>query len=159
MKLEKSSSSKLSVKDFLFLLLIQFPEIFTINYNLMEDQFKLTFLIKKSGKRYIEFVKKFRDIIKAYRTMPEGKIYSLKITLSNVNSWKLLQIAWKKEDITFEDVNLIIELVIKEFSQEIIIENRNNSFEDVNYHRDFTLTPSQNLFAYREAGKVYVLHK
>lgn len=159
MKLENSSKSGLSVKDFLFLLLVQFPEIFTINYNLLEEQFKLTFLLQTSEGKYGRFIKKFYRMIKVYSAMRGERIYSLKVYLGNVKSWKLLQVSWKKENMTYEDVNLIIELVVQEFSNELVIENRNYGFDDMNYQKDLNLNSSENLFAYREAGKVHVLHK
>ncbi|MGI6307854.1 MAG: hypothetical protein ACOX1X_04490 [Dethiobacteria bacterium] len=172
MKLEQSPG-ELSSVNLLVSLLVRFPEIFTINYNLAEAVFKLSFMLKVNveQERYIKFRKHFSDCLKAYYGILEfEQPVSPKISKKLIKAWTLLQVTFYKKSICFEEINLVSSLILNEFKKEIIVDTRENSYlsgEREIHSEDFIecLLPEkkkqeqENLFAFREAGKVYVFDK
>ena len=87
----------------------------------------------------------------------------------SIDSWVLLQVTWKKENITFEEVNLINQIIWNEFKNDLVLDSRveeplenDSSFKEEFF--EFLLSKKkekkeENLFAFREAGKVYVFDK
>lgn len=171
MKLEQNSS-ELSGINLLISLLVRFPEILTIHYNLAEAVFKLSFMLKVhlEPKRYAAFRKSFSECLKAYYKMLQFEPVSPKINQKPINAWTLLQVTFYKKSICFEEINLVSNLILNEFNKEVIVDTRGNSCLTNDrgiYSEDFIecLLPEkikqekENLFAFREAGKVYVFDK
>ena len=70
----KPKSEELSSVSLLIYLLVNFPLIFTINYNLVQEKIKLSFMLKTNIEQelYIAFKKRFYVCFKAY-----NEIYKL----------------------------------------------------------------------------------
>ncbi len=171
MKLEHTSG-ELSGVDLLISLLVRFPEILTIHYNLAESIFKLSFMLNAhlEPERYTTFRKDFFKCLKAYYKLLQFEPITPQIHQKQVNNWTLLQIVFHKNNISFEEIHLVNNMILNEFKKEIITDNRGDSclYSDRdNFSEDFIecLLPDKkkqekkNLFAFREAGKVYVFDK
>ena len=163
---------KLSSVDLLISLLVRFPEILTIHYNLKEATFKLSFMLKASLEpaRYAIFRKNFSKCLDAYYKMLQLKSRPPAIHQKPIHNWTLLQVIFHKKNISFEEITLANNMIFNEFNKEIIMDNRGNSFtcdDREAFGEDFAayLLPERkkrgenNLFAFREAGKVYVFDK
>jgi hypothetical protein len=125
----KQTSEELSNVNLLIFLLVQFPEIFTINYNLIKSSIKLTFMLRLDigQERYISFKKELNECLKAYIKLAALNEVLPKLSKKMVHSWTLLQVTLNKDNISFEEVNLISSLVLNEFKNDVILDIRNDS--------------------------------
>lgn len=167
----KQVSEELSTVDLLVMLLLRFPEIFTINYNLLKPKFELSFMLKKSleNNRYMKFRKNFKDAAKAYIELSKLESTVPKLSRRSIDSWTLLQVTWGKENIAFEEVNLINQMIWNEFKDDLVLDSRvegllerdsSSKEEFIEFlHSKKNENDEENLFAFREAGKVYVYDK
>ncbi len=165
------SSPDMSSAGILISLLVRFPEIFSINYNLIEARFRLSFMLKGTLEKehYIKFKRHFIKCVQAYRDVANIDTLLPKIGRRTVNMWTLLNVTWEKETISFEEVDLVRSLVLSEFKNDVIIDLRGNRCLDDDLSAgdkniiEYMLPPQsrreENLFAFREAGKVYVFDK
>lgn len=166
MKLEQASE-ELSNVDLLIFLLVRFPEILSINYNLAETKFTLSFMLKRivENDQYILFKKGFLTSFKAYNEISGFNHFLPRLCKKIIKPWTLLQVTLKKERITFEEVNLISSLVLNEFKNDVVIDCRDNYyFESKINNNEYLLSrkkenEEENLIAFRESGKVYIYDK
>lgn len=175
MRLEQVSG-ELSGVNLLINLLVRFPEILTAHYNLTEAVLKLSFMLRLHPEqaRYKAFKKCFSTSLKAYYDMLRLEPVAPKIHKKPINNWTLLQVIFHKKNIFFEEINLVGTLILNEFKKEIITDTRENGylsngkkFFEEDFNEDFIkcLLPEkkkhrkENLFAFREEGKVYIFDK
>ena len=177
MQLEQSSG-EMSKVNLLVGLLVRFPEILTINYNLAEAYFIISFMLKANieQERYIKFREHFSACLKTYYGILGHEFPLPEISKGFVKAWTLLQVTLNKKSISFEEINLVSSIILNEFEKEIIIDTREGGSlsdgkgfhgEDFIDGEDFiecllpekTKQEQENLFAFREAGKVYVFDK
>jgi hypothetical protein len=140
----KPKTEELSNVSLLIYLLVHFPQIFTINYNLVEAKIKLSFMLKINigHDAYIKFKRRFYECVRAYSelsTLDSIPRLNRKVT----KSWTLLQVTFNRKSITVEEVNLVSNLILNQFKNLL---SRKKEHEE-------------NLLAFREAGKVYVFDK
>ncbi len=168
----KKISEENSHANMLIFLLLRYPQIFIINFNLAKELFCISFMlkIKLDYERYLGFRKYFSECLHIYQDMV-GKNNMPRLIRKNINGRTLLQVTWKDKNISMEEVNLVSSLVLKEFHRDLIIETRKespfqlNSLEKEEGGRFELLPPrrkekeEENLFAFREAGRVYVFDK
>ena len=166
----KPKSEELSSVSLLIYLLVNFPLIFTINYNLVQEKIKLSFMLKTNIEHelYITFKKRFYACFRAY-----NEIYKLgcvpKLSRKVAKSWTLLQVTFNRKSINVEEVNLVSNLILEQFKDKVLIDHRSgNSCLEKNstakeeffgYLLSRRKVNEENLFAFREAGKVYVFDK
>ncbi len=167
----KQLSEEFSSVDLLVMLLLRFPEIFTINYNLLKPKFELSFMLKEvpENKRYIKFRKDFDNAARAYVELAGVDNAIPNLSRRSIDSWVLLQVTWGKENITLEEVNLISQMIWNEFKDDLILDSRvdgllegdsSSKEEFIEFlHSKRNENDEENLFAFREAGKVYVYDK
>lgn len=165
----KQNSEELSNVDLLIFLLVRFPHIFTINYNLVEAKLKLSFMLKINinYETYKKFKKVFYESVQAYCEL--SKLESIpKINRKITKSWTLLQVTFNKKSITVEEINLVSNLILSEFKHNVIIDTRNDGYLEIKktdkddlieYLLSRKKENEENLLAFREAGKVYVFDK
>jgi hypothetical protein len=171
MQLEQSSG-EMSGVNLLVGLLVRFPGILTINYNRAEAFFTISFMLKANieQERYSRFKEHFSTCLKAYYGILGQKPVSPAISKRFVKAWTLLQVTFYKKSIAYEEINLVNSLILKEFQKEVIVEMRAGSCLGVEKGMDGEdfiecLLPEkkkqeqENLFAFREAGKVYIFDK
>ena len=166
----KPKSEELSSVSLLIYLLVNFPLIFTINYNLVQEKIKLSFMLKTNIEQelYIAFKKRFYVCFRAY-----NEIYKLgrlpKLSRKVAKSWTLLQVTFNRKSINVEEVNLVSNLILEQFKDNVLIDHRSGSSyleKNSTTKEDFfeyllsrRKVNEENLFAFREAGKVYVFDK
>lgn len=172
MHLKQQATEDISMADLLISFLVRFPAIYTLNYNLAEEEFRFSFILTKDlGKEeYIEFRKKLYEHLQAYREILNlEKSSTPRIKKSSIVPWTLLEITWKRENISLEIVNLTTSVILNEFKNEVIIDLRDeNCFEPDNAEEEGLIEylffrknekEEENLFAFRESGKVFVYDK
>lgn len=165
----KQSKEELSNVSLLIYLLVHFPQIFTINYNLLRGKIVLSFMLKVNieHEAYIGFKKRFYECVGAYcEILKLAGVPRLKRKI--IKSWTLLQVTFRRKSITMEEVNLVSSLILKQFKTDLIIETRSgsgldmektNKEEFIEYLLSRKKQSEENLLAFREAGKVYVFDK
>jgi hypothetical protein len=157
--------------NLLISLLIRFPEILSVNFDMPNDRCKFTFML--SGKRKREdilcFRRTFRESLETYFDLTGEAIpYKIEVTFSS--KLNLLEIASSTTLLSLEAIQLICGLVSNFFGDALLkdAECQDNSREDdLTRHEeiiDYLLkasagTKQENLFAFREAGRVYVFDK
>lgn len=167
----KQASEELSNVDLLIFLLVRFPEIFTINYNLAQSKFKLSFMlkIKIENDQYIRFKKGFLTSLRAYNELSGFNYSSPRLCKKFIKPWTLLQVTLKKGRISLEEVNLISSLVVNEYKNGLVFDTRGkNYFDNKTIDREELIeyllprkkrNEEENLIAFRESGKVYIYDK
>ncbi|HHU76136.1 MAG TPA: hypothetical protein GXZ24_04480 [Firmicutes bacterium] len=167
----KQVSEELSTVDLLVMLLLRFPEIFTINYNLLKSRFELSFMLEKNlgDNKYRKFKENFENATMAYIELSKQESAIPKLSYKAIDSWTLLRVTWEKGNIAFEEVNLVNQIIRSEFKDVLVLDSRVEGLleRDASSNEEFIefLHPKrnendeENLFAYREAGKVYVYDK
>ncbi len=165
----KQMPEETSSVNMLIYLLLRYPQIIFINYNLAKNLFCISFMLKEKleTERYITFRKSFSECLVTFKEIV-GVNHSTGIKRKNVDGRTLLQITWKNKNISIEEVNLVSSLVLKEFHRELIIESRKENYipknNDEGEAYEYLQTrrkerEEENLFAFREAGRVYVFDK
>ncbi len=166
----KQMPEETSSVNMLIYLLLRYPQIIFINYNLAKNLFCISFMLKEKleNERYITFRKGFSDCLVTFKEIV-GVNHSTQIKRKNVDGRTLLQVTWKNKNISIEEVNLVSSLVLKEFHRELIIETRKENYisqknNDESEVYEYLQTrkkerEEENLFAFREAGRVYVFDK
>ncbi len=154
--------------NMLIYLLLRYPHVFFINYNLSKNLFCISFMLKEvlENERYITFRKSFSDCLVTFKDMVSVN-HTTRIKRRNVDGRTLLQVTWKNSNISIEEVNLVSSLVLKEFHKELIIETRKENYmqrkndegEVYEYLPPRKKESEENLLAFREAGRVYVFDK
>jgi len=165
----KQVSEETSHANMLVFLLLRYPQIFTINFNLAKELFRISFMLKNKpdNERYIRFKKSLSDCMHFYKYLA-GTARSPRINRRNMDNCTLLQVTWNNKHISIEEVNLVSSLVLKEFYKDLIIETRKESIMQRNAKEAderYELLPhrkrenEENLFAFRESGRVYIYDK
>ncbi len=165
----EGKKEELSSTSLLIYLLVNFPEIFTIKYNRLESKIKISFMlnIKIEDEVYIKFKKRFCECFQEYNKLLHLKNIP-KINRRITKSWTLLEVTFYRKSIAVEEVSLICYLLSNQFKKNLIIDERQDSFlekekfgqEDAfKYLLSGKKEPEKKLFAFRDAGKVYVFDK
>ncbi|MGI6318570.1 MAG: hypothetical protein GX263_10280 [Firmicutes bacterium] len=167
----KQASEDISNVDLLIFLLVRFPEIFTIKYNQAQEKFTLSFMLRIDidHDHYIRFKNKFLTCLKAYNDLSGSRQPLIKLCKRFIKPWTLLQVTLKKERISFEEVNLISNLVLNEYKNGLVFDSRdNNNFDNKIIEKEELIeyllprkkkSDEENLIAFRESGKVYIYDK
>ncbi len=156
--------------NLLISLLIRFPEILSINFDRAQDRCKFTFML--SGKYEREQVLRFRrtckESLETYFNLT-GEAFAIKIGVTFSRRPNLLEITSNTTLLSLEAIQLICGLVSNAFGEALLKDDecQDNSRDDLSRHEeiiDYLLshsagTKQENLFAFREAGRVYVFDK
>jgi hypothetical protein len=156
--------------NLLISLLIRFPEILSINFDRSKDRCKFTFML--SGKCEREEVLRFRktckESLETYFNLT-GEAFTVKIGVSFSRKPNLLEITSNTTFLSLDAIQLICGLVSNAFGEALLKDDEcnDNSHDDLSRHEeiiDYLLNHSvgakqENLFAFREAGRVYVFDK
>ncbi len=159
--------------NFLISLLVQFPEIFTIYYNVAVTRLKITFMLKKTLEKgeYIGFQKLFQQCQDVYNKLKENEDAAPKLERTSIESWTLLEATWEKEGISLEEISLACSLVLSHFQSDVFIDLSRETYpisstsKDEESYYECLLSrknggeQEENLFAFRDSGKVYVFDR
>lgn len=151
-------------------LLMRFPEIFTINYNHINCAYCFSYMIRGElhGKKYQSLCRDFEKKMKAYHFLEKQAHAKLNIRKKSFCGLTQLEIHFPAETFSSDEISMITSLLKEQFNGNIISELRH---EDLEHNEPglwdtfmeffiFRGDPKkENLFAFRESGKVYVFDK
>jgi len=157
--------------NLLISLLIRFPEILSINFDMQQDRCKFTFMLSGKHKRedVVRFRRMFEESLQTYLNLT-GEVFSVKITATLSRKLNLLEITSNTTLLSLEAIQLICGLVNTSFGERLLKDAEcqdHSRDDDLSRHEeiiDYLLshsagTKQENLFAFREAGRVYVFDK
>ncbi len=151
-------------------LLVRFPEIFTINYNHANCSYCFTYMIQEElrGQNYQNICRHLEENMKAFHFLQKKVHMKLNIRKKTFHGLTQLEILFPAEPLSSDEVSMVTRLLKEQFSENIISELRpedldldeNGSWEEFMEYLLFQGDPKEeNLFAFRESGKVYVFDK
>lgn len=155
-------------------LLVKFPEIFTITYNLASSAFCLSYMIneKVSREEFLELRRLVEVNLEAFsffkKKEPDG---SVKLRKKTFYGFTQLEVLLTGDNLIGEEFSLITNIIKESCGEKLISELKP---EEVDLLEDSATTwdemlsyllnrksgdAAKNLFAFRDAGKVYVFDK
>ncbi len=152
--------------NLLISVLTRYPEIFTVCYDLIETKCKLSYMIKRPlwGEKYISFKDKLRESFALYcDLLGTGTVIPV-INKISFSSMTLLELSWGTQTLSLGEINLVNELIITEFKKTIVSDIREAEVSGQGELIEYLLpykreNKEKHLFAFRDAGKVYVYDK
>ena len=167
----KQTKQEAQTTNLLISLLMRFPEIMSINYDMQKERCKFTFILNDTVNRekYCAFKKMLNESLSVFRDMTDESFFlSTKITRSGKIT--LIESTCGAFDLSLDAIQLIISLVDSFFCDIIV-----RDYDAVEMARDeevikqeeiieyllcnTTGAKKENLIAFREAGKVYIYDK
>lgn len=152
-------------------LLMRFPEIMAINFDMPKDRCKFVFMLQGEADRkdYGEMSQQLKESLVAFRELT-GESFEAKPKLYRSKKISSIEVTCTTTDLSFEAIHLITSIVDNAFSGMILkdLDTMNNIGDDelvrqeeiIDYLLSHTAsTKKENLFAFREAGKVFVFDK
>lgn len=152
--------------------LLHFPGIFTINYDLDSLSYCFTFMIREklTVSQYRNFCKDMVEIWESYCYFLKTDPAQVKIRKKYDSGLTRLDLYFNKDTLSSEEVSLVNSVIKERFGGNLVSDYRGENlslFTDDSQAEDdcleFLLIQGEQkvntLFAFREAGKVYVLNK
>ncbi len=152
-------------------LLVRFPEIYKINYNLANHTCSLSYMIRKvlKGTEYLTLRRNLNRSVQVLRYVGKKEPVEVKTHKKNIDSLTCLEIIITALPPVVEEISLVTNLLRDEFQDRLVVELRPDDDdwdEDISYWENVCglvkardEQREENLFAFREAGKVYVYDK
>lgn len=169
--MKQQSKQDAYTTNLLISLLMRFPEIMSINFDMPHDQAKFTFILEGSVRK--EDVSSFRKVLDeslfAYQELT-GEQLSAKPRLLRSGKLSLLELSSCTTSLSLEGIQLICGVVAGYFPGALVMEGDGTELiheeemmrqeEIIEYLLSHsTGTKQDNLLAFREAGKVFVYDK
>ena len=152
--------------------LLRFPGIFTINYDLQSLSYCFTFMIREklSTNRYREFCNDMIEIWDSHCYLLKTEPVKVEIRKKYFSGLTRLDLYFSKDTLSSEEVSLVNSVIEDRFGNKLINDYRRDNLCQFNENGhseedflEFLLIQSEQkvntLFAFREAGKVYILNK
>jgi hypothetical protein len=153
-------------------LLVRFPEIFTISFNLAAASCSLSYMIKQELKKekYISFRHQLEENLETYHFLQNKHHRKTAVRKKSFRGLTQIEIVLNGTQVC-DEISLITRLIRELFGENLISEIRpedaalvEDGTEKWEEMFEFSLNRSQshhisNLFAFRDAGKVYVYDK
>lgn len=170
-KVKQQTKQDAYTTNLLISLLMRFPEIMSINFDMPHEKAKFTFVLAGDVKReeYSRFEKNLAEAMAAFTELT-GEQLPIKPRLLRSAKLKMLELSCSTTDLSLEAIQLICGLVSGLFSSALITEcdslelfheeelvRQEEIIEYLLSHS--TGTKKDNLIAFREAGKVFVYDK
>lgn len=145
-------------------LLIRFPDIFTISFNLDAASCCLSYMVRRKieNKNYIIFQKKLEESLAAYRYFKNKEHHRTAVRKKTYRGMTQIEIELFGEQYLREEIALITSFVRDVYGRDLICavrpEDRPGDGKGLMEYLQKRKPgeDSKNLFAFREAGKVYV---
>ena len=154
-------------------ILVRFPEIFTVTYNLDSSSFSLSYMINKklSKDSYINISRSIKDDLDAYRFFKKKSSCPVSIHKKTFCGFTQIEINLSGDTLVSNEIGLITSIMREKFGQDLISELRFeendpaddepaswDDFMELLLNRN-PVNRTQKLFAFRDSGKVYVFDK
>lgn len=154
-------------------LLVRYPDIFTITYNMDSSTCCLTYMINRVLKtdRYREFQKDLQEHLEAYYFLRKEKGHSYSLRKKTYRGLTRLEIIFHAGCLPNDEIGMITKLMRNYFNKDLLSEIRPEEHETpeetpASWEELLELLLScnlcgdrKNLFAFRDSGKVYVFDK
>jgi len=170
-KVRQQTKQDAYTTNLLISLLLRFPEIMTINYDMPQDCAKFTFMLNGSPDKaeVSRFNSLLRESLSVYRELT-GEEFSVKAKVLRSGNFSLVVVTGCTSTLSLEAIQLITGVVATVFSNRVIrdSETADSARDDEMWRQEeiieyllshSTGTKEENLIAFREAGKVYVYDK
>lgn len=171
--MQKDSHGNSYHVNMLVSLLVRFPEIFTIRYHVNSELYSLSYMVGEeiSKKDYVLITDQIKENLDAYCFFQKKEKLELKIKKNTFSGFSKIEVNFRGYSTATEEISLINELFKEVFHDKLISEIRSedtSSSEDIAASWedmfDFLLSNNKNekmdnLFAFRDSGKVYIFDK
>ena len=157
--------------NLLISLLMRFPEIMSIRFDMPKEQTKFTFILNGSPDKaeYKRFLSQLRESIAAYQELTD-EVFRVTAKLQRSRKMNLLILSSSTATLTLEGIQLICGIVCNSFPKTVIrdAETLDAIHEDEMIRQEEIIeyllsheygTKQENLLAFRDAGKVFVYDK
>jgi hypothetical protein len=171
LKGKQQSKQDAYVTNLLISLLMRFPEIMAINFDMPKEKCKFTFMLQGnvSKDEYFLFKGKLSESLAAFGELTSEQL-TVSVKLIRSGKINLMEITSSTDSLCLEAIQLITSLLDMSFPQIIIKdmdildtvrdEEMLRQEEIIEYLLSHTTgTKKENLIAFRESGKVYVYDK
>ncbi|MCW3490750.1 hypothetical protein [Dethiobacter alkaliphilus] len=170
-KAKQQSKQDAYTTNLLISLLMRFPEIMSINFNMPDDHAKFTFILVGSVKKedFAGFTALLDESLSAFQELT-GESFALEPKLQRTGKLSLLEVSCCTTSLSLEAIQLLCGVVSGTFAQSLLQDG--NTLETIHDEEmvrqeeiiDYLLTHStgakkDNLLAFRESGKVFVYDK
>ncbi len=158
--------------NWLVSVLIHIPEIFALNFNINEHKFKFSYMLNREldDKTFKVFKETLMNNVEAFEDVFSKNPAHTQVTKTNFNGLTLLEIVREIKTISMEEIQIVNSVVRDYFFQYIIsekTENLNEFKEDLIRYEEFiksltinySSSKQENIFAFRQGGKVFVFDK
>ena len=170
-KVKQHTKQDAYTTNLLISLLMRFPEIMSINFNMADDRAKFTYILVGSVKKevFTQFTALLEDSLGAYQELT-GENFELEPKLQRTGKLSLLEVNCCTTTLSLEAIHLLCGVVTGAFSDSLLQDgDALEAIHDDEMMRqeeiiEYLLTHStgtkqDNLLAFREAGKVFVYDK
>lgn len=154
-------------------LLVRFPDIFTITYNLDSSSCCLSYMIKQEIKKdeYITFRRQLEENLEAYHFFKKKEHHKPTVRKKTFRGLTQLEIGLYEDRLLNDEISLVTRFIRDLFGSNLIGEIRPEEADlgedtpgETNELMEYLLNRShggdvKNLFAFRDSGKVYVFDK
>lgn len=151
-------------------LLVRFPEIFTVSYSLSSSSYSVSYMVtgRVDQKKFSSLRRKIEVYLEAYRYFKKKEHSRITLQKKFYYGFTLFETNLIDSDLAAEEVSLITRLFREDFEKSLINELRPEDVESAdegsaNWEEIFPLLSNRNpnnavnkLFAFRDAGKVYI---
>ncbi|HZK25906.1 MAG TPA: hypothetical protein VFC74_11075 [Oscillospiraceae bacterium] len=170
-QIKQQSKQDAYMTNLMISLLMRFPEIMSIRFDMPQDKAKFTFILQ--GKPEKEQYKGFTDLLKeslaAFQDLT-GEVLQVKTTMQRSGKVSLLVLSSSTKSLSLEGIHLLCGLVCSSFAESVIRDaDTSVDLQDDELLRQEEIieyllshntgTKKDNLLAFREAGKVFVYDK
>lgn len=167
-KMKQQTKQDAHTTNLLISLLMRFPEIMSINFDMPQDNAKFTFILAGIVKKedVTSFKLAFKNSLTAYLELT-GEYLQVKHKLQRSGKLNLLELYCRTSALTLEGIQLICGIVSGHFPTILVREGVAGEYiheEELIRQEEIiayllshnTGTKQDNLIAFREAGKVFV---
>ena len=150
-------------------MLVRYPEISSICCEPDTKEIKFTFLLNDNKSNIDEFSKLTNKCLDTLFYLEKGKAMNpFNVKYSTCGKLTVLDIYRKVDNLTAQELNLIISLTQEYFKDSLVVEMEELTQEDQLFQEDLISTMLDNLdqelttrklFAFREEGRVMVFNK
>jgi hypothetical protein len=155
--------------------LMRFPEVFTINFNPAEPSFSVTYMLREELKRsrYISFSRQLNEYMEYYYYFRQKNwnVQELSVKVSYYQGMSQLEVILPSNCMFVDEISFLNSLVRDEFADILVADfhgEDNDMMEKTasSWNELMSVLISgknsdldNNLFAFRESGKVYVFNR
>ncbi len=169
---EKEKRQETLSVNWLVSVLIHFPEIFALNFNVNKHRFKFSYMVNKEleEKYFFDFKEVLLENLNAYDDIFLKKPANSNAFKTIFNGLTLIEIVREIRTISLDEIHIVNSVMLNQFEQHLISEKSEklNEFkDDLMRHEElikhltinYSSSKQENIFAFRQEGKVFIFDK